>query len=116
MEGLKLGGSTESSDSLFLQKKVELMIDANNKRVANELEKIKNMVNRLNDDVCEIKKKFRDNSLMPKQEPAITKHHVERNQNDTINARNSEPQKPRYGEYKPEDVSVNKFFYFGNKK
>ena len=30
-------------------------------------------------------------------------------------ARNSEPIRPRFGDYKPEDVSINKFFYFGRK-
>ena len=31
-------------------------------------------------------------------------------------ARNTEPLRPRYGDYKSEDVSIEKFFYFGNKK
>ena len=30
-------------------------------------------------------------------------------------SKNSEPLKPRYGDYKPEDVSIDKFFYFGRK-
>jgi len=29
--------------------------------------------------------------------------------------KNTEPLKPRYGDYKPEDVSIDKFFYFGRK-
>ncbi|MBI2647182.1 hypothetical protein HYW99_01780, partial [Candidatus Woesearchaeota archaeon] len=30
-------------------------------------------------------------------------------------AKNAEPLKPRYGDYKSEDVSIDKFFYFGRK-
>ena len=30
-------------------------------------------------------------------------------------ARNAEPVKPRYGDYEPKDVSIDKFFYFGRK-
>jgi len=30
-------------------------------------------------------------------------------------AKNSEPLRPRYGDYKPEDVSIDKFFYVGRK-
>ena len=30
-------------------------------------------------------------------------------------AKNSEPIKPRYGDYEPKDVSIDKFFYFGRK-
>lgn len=30
-------------------------------------------------------------------------------------SKNSEPLKPRYGDYQPEDVSIDKFFYFGRK-
>ena len=29
--------------------------------------------------------------------------------------RNAEPIKPRYGDYQPQDVSIDKFFYFGRK-
>ena len=30
-------------------------------------------------------------------------------------AKNAEPIRPRFGNYKPEDVSIDKFFYFGRK-
>ena len=30
-------------------------------------------------------------------------------------ARNSDPVRPRFGDYKSEDVSIDKFFYFGRK-
>ena len=30
-------------------------------------------------------------------------------------AKNSEPVRPRFGDYKSEDVSIDKFFYFGRK-
>ena len=29
--------------------------------------------------------------------------------------KNSEPVRPRYGDYEPKDVSIDKFFYFGRK-
>ena len=29
--------------------------------------------------------------------------------------RNAEPVRPRYGDYEPKDVSIDKFFYFGRK-
>ena len=30
-------------------------------------------------------------------------------------AKNAEPIRPRYGDYEPKDVSIDKFFYFGRK-
>lgn len=117
MEDLRLGGNVKSSDDYFIQKKVEIMIDTNNKRVASELDNIKSMINRLNEDIHEIKRNLSgNNGFMPKKEPAIVSESFRDNNQNDLKAKNNEPQKPRSGDYQPEDVSVHKFFYFGTKK
>jgi len=95
-------------DYLF-KKKIEMMIDTNNKRLSNELSSIKSIISKLNEDINELKKERKESNGIKAQEERESKAN-ENNQKSS-----KEPLKPRCGDYKPEDVSINKFFYFGNK-
>lgn len=57
-------------------------------------------------------------SAQPKQEVKIVDCRPEGERKEEFKsgaARNSEPIRPRYGDYEPKDVSIDKFFYFGRK-
>ncbi len=123
MEGEVFQGNTNiSNDSYMLQKRLEIMNDINNKKVANELAKINSMVNKLNDDICEIRKVI--NSMLRtdmRERTDIREYPIsesnDKNRNNLNNKKdNKETIKPRYGDYKSEDVAIDKMFYFGNKK
>src|SRR3989338_10091470 len=103
----------------MLQKKFEIMMDINNKKIANELSKINNILSSLNDEVCRIKKQISGNSPVVKAQSVapeiqVEKNNVESAQNVNKPKDNWPASRPRYGDYKSDDVSINKFFYFGN--
>ena len=57
-------------------------------------------------------------SVQPKKEVKIVDCRPENERREEFQsgaARNSEPIKPRFGDYEPKDVSIDKFFYFGRK-
>ena len=88
------------------------MIDMNNKKIAAELTKVGEMIKSLNEEVSMIKRTM-DNIVLNQKTVLI-----DDNQNIKLKRINEEDSKlkPRYGDYKSEDVDINKFFYFGNKK
>lgn len=112
----------ENSDDYLLQKKVEIMIDTHNKKVKSEfdslkteLESIRSMINRLNNDISEIRKNIDNNGVNNN----INNNAANRSEQVIIPDSQEKPKPkmhPRCGNYSSEDVSVNKFFYFGNKK
>ncbi|MBI1935089.1 hypothetical protein HYS31_01485 [Candidatus Woesearchaeota archaeon] len=54
----------------------------------------------------------------PRKEVKIVDCRPEGERNESFQsgaAKNSEPIRPRYGDYEPKDVSIDKFFYFGRK-
>ena len=53
-------------DGYMLQKKFEIMIDINNKKMTNELSKINNVLSSLNEEICRIKKQISGNSQVVK--------------------------------------------------
>ena len=57
-------------------------------------------------------------SAQPKQDVKIVDCRPENERKEEFksgDAKNSEPVRPRYGDYEPKDVSIDKFFYFGRK-
>lgn len=101
-----------TNNDFFLQKQMEVMIETNNKRLANELSNIKNILNKLNEEICELKKKNSDNAREHVREQMPNS---ENNIKDKEQITNKEQPTKRYGNYNPEEISVEKFFYFGNK-
>lgn len=105
-----------NSDNYFMQKQIEIMIDINNKKITNELNNMKEILSKLSEEISDIKRNLNANRVIQRAEPvAIPDNNTNINQNNT-RPNNGQPLRPRYGDYKPGDVSINKFFYFGNKK
>ena len=107
-------------DGYMLQKKFEIMIDINNKKMTNELSKINNVLSSLNEEICRIKKQISGNSQVVKAQSVapeiqVEKNNVESAQNVNKPKDNWPASRPTHGDYKSDDVSINKFFYFGNK-
>ena len=53
MENLSNGSNMED---YMLEKKFEIMLDMNNKKIANEISKLSSMINSLNEEIVFIKK------------------------------------------------------------
>ena len=112
-----------SSDDYLLEKKFEIMLDTNNKKFKNEFENLKNeleslkgIINRLNVDMQQIRKEIDNNGN------SISNHSINNVRSEHIEKELEEVPKekpkmhPRCGNFTSDDVSVNKFFYFGNKR
>lgn len=114
MERLMLQ-SVNSSDMELFQRKIELMVEMNNKKVLSDITNLNQTVSRLNQELSDMKKKIE--SAPRAQAPAPEKSHVEEGVRREVSVKKEEPApKPRYGDYQPGDVDITKFFYFGNKK
>lgn len=115
------------NDNFFIQRMVEVMLDINNKKLFSEINTLKSEVSRLNDMVSELSRKSAEirNVDMQKNikdfhdeaEAAPASVAVSAPASAAPRGRANETvSRPRYGDYKPEDVSVDKFFYYGRKK
>jgi len=111
----------------FNQKRIELMIDMANKKVLAELEEMKRVVKVLETEIVTLKQKAERgppiNKIMDevKVEEAKTEQQpTPEVQQEPAPVEAKEEVKSdgdnRYGDYTSDDVSVDKFFYFGNKK
>jgi hypothetical protein len=125
-------------DDYLLQKKFEILIEMNNKKFQGELSTLKSTVERLTSELSEIKKVMLSGSRrqVERVEPQQFVEHQQAPQEFieqpeviiTASAKacgfNSAPShvsrgdapKPRYGDYQPKDVSIDKIFYFGGRK
>ena len=138
---LGMAAGSQMDNSYLMEKKFELMIDSNNKKLVNEINALKGAVSSLNIEIASLRKQVNDMQTSPVA-PAAAPVFERDNNNVAVNqdaqpaqARNSaatgpvrgswsaetargrgESIKPRFGDYTPEDVPVEKFFYFGNKK
>ena len=126
----------EQQVDAFTQKRFELMIEMATKRLQQEINALKEHVVSLNSQLGSLKSQvsrmqFQPQShpvqrtLVDSQETPQSKKEVkivdcrpeEERKEDFKSgaAKNAEPLKPRYGDYEPKDVSIDKFFYFGRK-
>ena len=126
----------------FTQKRFELMIDMATKKLQQEINLLKENlcsmtgeVNSLKSQISrlqfqpqqaktvqttlgEAKPQFESQSAKPGKEVEIVDCRPENERKEEFvsgSAKNSEPLRPRFGDYKSEDVSIDKFFYFGRK-
>ncbi|MBI2653223.1 hypothetical protein HYX02_00275 [Candidatus Woesearchaeota archaeon] len=118
----------------FTQKRFELMIEMATKKLQQEIQALKEYVVSLNSEIGSLKsqisrlqfqpqhsvqkKLIEEPSIKPKKEVGIVDCRPEDERKEEFQsgaAKNSEPIKPRYGDYQPDDVSIDKFFYFGRK-
>lgn len=102
--------SAQPSDYM-LQRRIELMIDTNNKRLSSELKSIKEIVNQLKEEINEIKKNLsKDSTIKAKTYTAESpKASGQKTTSD------KQCNKPQFQGFEPGEVAVEKFFYFGNK-
>ena len=108
--------NTSLNDSYLVEKKFEFMLESINKKIANELNTLKNMIGSINSEVTEIKKQL--NGTQRAAPEVFENSNSVSNQGRDTPARGQDNRaiKPRFGDYSPEDVPIEKFFYFGNKR
>lgn len=94
-------------DMYLFEKRFSLMVEASAKKTAAQLAGMQEQIKSLNDELIEIKRN------MSSAKPVATTATTENKQ--AVAASKSE-YRLRYGDYKPEDVPLEKYFYFGNKK
>ena len=108
--------NTPLNDSYLMEKKFEFMLESINKKVANELNSLKTMIGSINNEISEIKKQLNG---VQRAAPAVfeSSNGVSNQGRDTpARGQDNRAIKPRFGDYSPEDVPIEKFFYFGNKR
>lgn len=99
----------KTSDDYLLRKQIELMMEASNKKIAAELSKINEMIERLSKEIFDVKRQL--NEVTKTGSMVISEKNVRQEP-----IRQETQPRPRYGDYKSEDVSVDKLFYYGNKR
>ncbi|MBI2541205.1 hypothetical protein HYV80_00655 [Candidatus Woesearchaeota archaeon] len=126
----------EQQMDAFTQRRFELMIEMATKKLQQEVAALNEHMASLNAEMGSLKSQVsrmqfqpqthavqrtltaENEDTQPKKEVKIVdcRPEAERKQEFKSGAaRNSEPIKPRYGDYQPDDVSIDKFFYFGRK-
>jgi len=129
----------EQQMDAFTQKRFELMIEMATKKLQQEIAALKEHIVSLNSEMGSLKSQVSRMQFQPQGHP-VQRTLIEPNeQAENIQAKkevkivdcrpdgerheqfqsgaakNSEPVRPRYGDYEPKDVSIDKFFYFGRK-
>ncbi len=126
----------------FTQKRFELMVEMATKKLQQELNALKEYVNSMNGEVNSLKSQvsriqfhapqqsheaprtvsepqhFESPSVQEKKDVKIVDCRPDGERHEEFKSgasRNSEPVRPRYGDYESKDVSIDKFFYFGRK-
>lgn len=107
-----------------------IMLERNNRKIMDEVQKVKEEVAKIMNEFATIKKqldeqpKFIENQTISDtsqykkvEKQTQLKSKTKQNQ-DSANLQTSSKKKtnPRHGDYNPDDVSIEKMFYFGNKK
>ncbi len=96
--------SIEHNDALIMRK-CELMLELNNKKHSQEIDLLRSAITRLAENVDSIRStisKMNEVSPVPKEKQKVLK-------TETKEAH------PRQGDFKPDDVDIQKMFYFGKK-
>ena len=131
----------EQQPDAFTQKRFELMIEMATKKLQQEMQGLKEHVSSLNNEIGSLKSQISRMQFQAPSHPVQRTLSASQPQPETQNieakkevrivdcrpvnerkedfvsgaAKNSEPLRPRFGDYKSEDVSIDKFFYFGRK-
>lgn len=129
----------EQQTDAFTQKRFELMVEMATKKLQQEIQAMKEHISSLNSEIGSLKSQVSRIQFQPQQSHQRTL--VESNESQPVQAegkkdvkivdcrpheerheqfqsgaaKNAEPIRPRYGDYEPKDVSIDKFFYFGRK-
>lgn len=96
----------QSNGEYMMQKQFEIMLDISNKKITAELQNLKQMITVLNQEILHLKKQVQDAKHTQQSSPEPKPQCLNKE---------SQPLKPRYGDFKPSDISINEFFYCGKK-
>ncbi|MBW2968892.1 hypothetical protein KY304_01735 [Candidatus Woesearchaeota archaeon] len=96
-----------------------LMLERNNRKIMEEVKKVKEEVTKILKEFEEMKTKLSEQQKQQIEQPQ--KHKIKKEKQSQL--KKEQPTKkttrkksnPRQGEYNPEDVSIEKMFYFGKK-
>jgi len=124
----------EQQLDIFTQKRIELMLEMATKKLQHEIASVKETlcsmageINSLKSQISRlqfqppqklIQKTLGEQNNLPKKQVEIVDCRPEEERKEEFKsgaAKNSEPIRPRYGDYEPKDVAIDKFFYFGRK-
>ncbi len=125
----------EQQMDAFTQRRFELMVEMATKKLQGEIQALKEHINSLNSEMASLKSQFSRLQFQPQQvsRPEQVNYEEQSPQKKEVkivdcrpeeerkgefvsgSAKNAEPIRPRYGDYKPDDVAIDKFFYFGRK-
>lgn len=98
----------------FIQKKIETVIDINNKKVAAEISALRDAIKQISEELISLKGRIgQRNAEITAKSPQDTS--TKASDLNCSLKKSDEKAKPRYGDYTPEDVAINKIFYFGRK-
>ncbi|HII16387.1 TPA: hypothetical protein HA361_00585 [Candidatus Woesearchaeota archaeon] len=102
-------------DTYLFQKQMEVMIETMRKKNAEDVASLQKAVARLEGDIAGIRQSI---SLQPRQQGQARQEQqmlsIPPQQVQQVSAKHdAAPNRPRYGDYKPGDVSIEKFFYCG---
>ena len=131
----------EQQIDVFTQKRFELMVEMATKKLQQEIQGLKEHISSLNSEMGSLKSQMSRLQFQPQQSHSVQKtlSGQQESEEQPIQAKkevkivdcrpdnekhedfksgaskNSEPIRPRYGDYESKDVSIDKFFYFGRK-
>jgi uncharacterized protein (DUF111 family) len=91
-----------------------IMLERNNRKIIEEVQKVKEEVTKIMNEFEDIKRKLHEQSV-PSQQPVqeeITQKKIEKQAKLTPKKK---IKNPRQGDINPEDVSIEKMFYYGKK-
>lgn len=106
---------------LLMERKYELAIEKIKEELSQQIKSLNDQIVSLNSEINDLRvkldsvKSIQVNKIEPQQRlvvepsPAVVEKVVEKNDQ-------SQQQHPRQGNFKSEDVPIEKYFYFGNKK
>ena len=130
----------EQTDN-FSQKRMELMIDMATKKLQQEINSLKEQLSSVHNEIGSVKSQMSriqfqppqpvQRTLVEEQSAHVAQQNSQQKKDIKIvdcrpdgerkeefvsgSAKNAELVRPRFGDYQPADVSIDKFFYFGRK-
>jgi|TARA_B100002003_G_C14029041_1_gene496085 ribosomal protein L12E/L44/L45/RPP1/RPP2 len=100
----------------LLEQKYRSLLEQNNNKVVNEINNVKDTLNSVIKEINSIKRDISQQPPVAIQEPAESQAKAEVQQKmDEVKGEKKESH-PRQGTFGPEDVSIEKMFYFGKKE
>ena len=127
----------EQQLDVFTQKRFELMVEMATKKLQGEISSMKESMCSMAGEINSLKSQISRMQFQPQSHPVqktlVEQQEIPVQQKKEVKivdcrpenerkeefksgaAKNAEPVRPRYGDYEPKDVSIDKFFYFGRK-